>query len=690
MRQLIEPLRVLPLLKIVVGFSLGVAISVEVGFGWYYYLPILLLGVLFLIWGYSNQKYSERWLFGLGVMLFLFCTGASYVAGIRNLNVDLPKPEKAFLTLQVDDNPIKTRYGYRWTSVVIQASDSLKGVLGSKCATFSRDSILPNYGDLLHVRCLISAVEPPKNPYEFNFKEYYSHQGIFSVASIGKGGIHTVGKGRSFFLVRWAKAIQKYTLETFQRASFAKDELGILVALMIGDKQFLDGDLKSSYANIGAMHILAVSGMHVALIYGVLVVLLFFMKDRRILWVRSVAILCALWLYAFVAGFSPSIVRATIMFTFILVGKLINRDYNIYNLVAASFLVLLLVNPFFLYDVGFLLSYAAVISILLFYKPLSIYAPHNKVARWFYDLVAVSIAAQILTMPLVLYYFHQFPLIFLLTNIVLIPLTSLIIYMALVYLAISWWSLGCYYLDVALNWLLRITNIATLHLEGIPNAIISGIYLNRWQMLALFAAFVLFYIFMIYRKALLLIISLSVILVVACKSFWGQLDSCKNRLVVYSQRGGTSILFGQGQGAICLCDSVRDRYSYKFMEPSLVRWGLGGVGDVRFCKMNDAVRLGGVDIKDGWCSFNSKFIFIPHRLASSRIGAKERVVVDLVIITKKCRWKPETLFKVLAPKVVVVDESVSNYWEKKWDEGCDEANVPFYSVKASGAYRLDM
>ena len=117
---------------------------------------------------------------------------------------------------------------------------------------------------------------------------------------------------------------------------------------------------------------------------------------------------------------------------------------------------------------------------------------------------------------------------------------------------------------------------------------------------------------------------------------------------------------------------------------------MGGVGDVRFCKMNDAVRLGGVEIKDGWCSFNSKFIFIPHRLASSRIGAKERVVVDLVIITKKCRWKPETLFKVLAPKVVVVDESVSNYWEKKWDEGCDEANVPFYSVKASGAYRLDM
>lgn len=686
MRALVEPLRLLPILKIAAAFSLGIAFATELDFAWYFWLLLSPLALPVMYWGYRTVRYSYRWVFGAGAFLLFFSLGAAYVSVAKSQIVGTPFDENSFLTIRIDDNPVKTRYGCRWTSRVVEAPSNLKTLVGTKAITYSRDTAVPDYAALLRVRGRVASIDPPKNPYEFSFKDYYAHQGIYASVFVSRDGVLPMGKTAVNPMLRLAYFLQRYTLQTFKRFGFEGDELGVILALMIGDKQFLDGNLKTMYANVGAMHILAVSGMHVALYYLVLVWLLFFMRGRVGGLLKNILILLALWVFAFVAGFSPSIVRATVMFTFILVGKMWNRSSNTYNLVAASFVVLLLYNPFSLYDVGFLLSYAAVFSILLFYPFFGAWAPHRRMLRWGYDLVAVSVAAQILTLPLTVYYFHQFPLVFLLTNIILIPLTTLIIYGGLALLSISWWTWGAHLLSIGLIWLMKLTNDSVSFIEHIPGAVLSSIYFERWQMLLLFVAFMLLFVFTLYRKPRLILLSLTLMVAVISGSAFNKVKDKSPLLVVYAMRGGTAILMSSGERSYCLCDSVRDGYSYKFMDQSLLKWGRSASGEVRFFGFKDSMREVDCKYSSGWCSFMGGTVYISSEPIVKKRTADPPIDVDYLIVCRKTRGKPEELLKYLHPKIVVVDGSASKYLVARWESQCLRLGIPFYSVSKKGAF----
>ena len=690
MRALVEPLRLLPILKVAVAFSLGIALATEVTFLWHYWLLISPFALLVMFWGYNSLRYSHRWVFGAGAFLLFFSLGAAYISITKSRLVDGSFDEKTFLTIQVDDNPVKTRYGSRWTSKVVDAPQHLKILVGTKAITYSRDTVIPNYASILRVRARVTSIDPPKNPYEFSFKDYYARQGVYASAFISKGCILPIGQAKVNPILKLAYFLQRYTLQTFRQFGFEGAELGVVLALMIGDKQFLDGNLKTMYANIGAMHILAVSGMHVALYYIVLVWLLFFMRGRIGGIFKNIIILLALWVFAFVAGFSPSIVRATVMFTFILVGKMLNRSHNIFNLVAASFIVLLLYNPFSLYDVGFLLSYAAVISILLFYPFLGRWAPHNRIFRWGYDLVAVSLAAQILTLPLTVYYFHQFPLVFLLTNIILIPLTTMIIYGGLVLLSISWWSWGANLLAAILIWLLKLTNSSVSFIEHIPGGVLSSIYFERWQMLLLFVAFMLFFVFMLYRKAKLVLLSLMLMVIVTAGVAFSKIKERRPILVVYAMRGGTAILMSSGERSRCLCDSVRDGYSYNFMDQSLLKWGRAASNDVEFVDFEDSISKHDWRYSRGWCSFAGKVLYVSSKQIVKKKTTDPPIAVDYLVVCRKTRGNPDELLKYIKPKFVVIDGSASKYLSDKWTHKCLQGQIPFYDVSKNGAFVVNL
>lgn len=686
MRALVEPLRLLPILKITAAFSLGIAFAIELNLAWYFWLLLSPLALPVMFWGYKSMHYSHRWVFGAGAFLLFFSLGATYVSIAKSHIIEATFDDKAFLTVQVDDNPIKTKYGCRWTSRVVEAPPTIKMLIGTKAISYSKDTILPNYSSILRVRARVASIDPPKNPYEFSFKDYYAHQGIYSSMFIPKEGMLFLGKAEVNPILRLAYYLQRYTLQTFVRLGFNGDELGVILALMIGDKQFLDGNLKTMYANVGAMHILAVSGMHVALYYFVLASLLFFLKGRVGGLLRGIIILLALWIFTFVAGFSPSIVRATVMFTFILVGKMLNRSYNTHNLVAASFVVLLLYNPFSLYDVGFLLSYAAVFSILLFYPFFSTWAPRNRILRWGYDLVAVSLAAQILTFPLTVYYFHQFPLIFLLTNVILIPLTTIIIYGGLFLLSITWWAWGAHQLAIGLVGLLKFTNHSVLWIEKIPGAVLSSVYFERWQMLLLFVAFMLLFIFSLYRKAMLIQLSLALMVVVAFGSAFSMVKERKPLMVVYSVRGGTAILLSSNERSYCLCDSIRDGYSYKFMDQSLLKWGRLASNEVTFTSFKNNINELDCKSRGGWCSFRGKVIYISSKQILKKKTTDPPIHVDYLIICRNTQGKPKELLKYIYPKFVVVDGSASKFLNEIWERECSQIGIPCHSVIKNGAF----
>ena len=240
----------------------------------------------------------------------------------------------------------------------------------------------------------------------------------------------------------WKKALfttRDFVLNAVKSNIKGDKEQGLAEAMLIGYKEDLDKSLLQSYTNTGVVHVIAVSGMHLALLYWLLNLLLQpLLKRKATKWLHPVLVLFILWAFSFVAGGAASIVRAAVMFTFITIGKQINRNASICNILAASAFCQLCHNPYWLWDVGFQLSYIAVLSIVIFYKPVyDLLFVKNKILNRVWQLAAVSIAAQVLTTPLSLYYFHQFPVYFLLGNLVVVPVSTVVLIGTLILVVVS-------------------------------------------------------------------------------------------------------------------------------------------------------------------------------------------------------------------------------------------------------------
>lgn len=240
---------------------------------------------------------------------------------------------------------------------------------------------------------------------------------------------HTSERG----LLYYAHMAQKRLVKIFMDMNIKGDELSVLSALTIGDKSMLSKDLKNAYSSTGASHILAVSGLHVGVVFFVFSHLLRLLSGSKSTGrIRVVVSLLALWAFAFVTGLSPSVVRASIMLTMASLTLLLNRKSQIFNTVFASAFLMLLYSPDYLYDVGFQLSFSAVLSILLFQKPIyESFVVRNKLLDKIWTMSSVSFSAQLGTLPLSLYYFHQVSNLFGLSGLLVIPLSAIIIYLSI-------------------------------------------------------------------------------------------------------------------------------------------------------------------------------------------------------------------------------------------------------------------
>ena len=277
------------------------------------------------------------------------------------------------------------------------------------------------------------------NPGAFDYKRYMLFNKVTHQVYLTSDDFRLLSERDISWFESFLYSAKTYVLNVFKRFIPGKKERGLAEALLIGYKEDLDKNLLQSYTNTGVVHIIAVSGMHLALIFLVLdSVFKPLLRHRKTKWLHPILVISILWIFTFITGGAASIVRAAVMFTFVMIGKTLRREASIYNILAASAFCLLLYNPFWLWDVGFQLSYTAVLSIVVFYKPLNnlVYFK-NKSLAWLWSLLAVSIAAQILTTPLSVYHFHQFPVYFLLTNLFAVPVSSVILIGELILVLLS-------------------------------------------------------------------------------------------------------------------------------------------------------------------------------------------------------------------------------------------------------------
>ncbi|MBQ5457972.1 MAG: ComEC/Rec2 family competence protein, partial [Bacteroidales bacterium] len=404
-------------------------------------------------------------------------------------------------------------------------------------------SVLLRTGDRIVFSPELSGIENKGNPEEFDYRKYLAYNMIFSSDYLAGDDWRLVDDEAVGFRPKLSRLRMKL-VGLLRDFGLSDDELGVMSAMTMGYSDILSDEIRHAYSSAGAMHILAVSGLHVGIIYGIIVFLLSFIKNDKLNWLKVLITITLIWLYALFTGLSPSVSRASLMFSLMSLGKLQKNSPGSLNAVFASMFILLVINPYNLVNIGFQLSYSAVIGIIILQPRLyAIFEVKNKFLDWIWSLTTVSVAAQLATMPLCFYYFHQFSNYFLLTNYVMIPISTIAIWTCFIFFAVSWIPYISTAVAYCLSWLAKAMNYACLTIEGLPFSTAQDIYIDVPQMILLFAIIVLFVTFFFFTKRYShLFAAVAMCVILAATNLWQSVEaSSQKTLVVYNISKTTAI-----------------------------------------------------------------------------------------------------------------------------------------------------
>ncbi len=345
-------------------------------------------------------------------------------------------------------------------------------------------------GQVIWVPSNPEPVAPPSFPDEFNYKRFLAAKGIHFRQFLGKK-LQVLPLKQSNELNFTMEHLRHYFAGVIEQYVQRPESKQIALALLLGQKESLGKEVKQAYSATGTQHILAVSGLHVGIIYSILLLPLTFFKQKGQLLQKSylVLVLGLIWIYALMTGFSPSVVRAVVMFSLVTLGQMRKRKPSIWNILAFSALLLLVLDPDIQSDLGFQLSYLAVAGIVGL-QPilLRMWAPSNRVLDYFWQMATVTLAAQLITSPLTLHYFHTFPTYFLVANLLIVPLSYIILCVGVPFLLLAWIPMVGSLLGAIVDFLLFIQNEITYTLQELPAALWQGIHLSLAGMLAIWGA----------------------------------------------------------------------------------------------------------------------------------------------------------------------------------------------------------
>lgn len=412
------------------------------------------------------------------------------------------------------------------------------------------------YGDIMAFRASLQEIPAGRNPGEFNYKRYMAFHQIGHQAYLPEGRWVMLEQGSG--LLRFMQGIQKRAITLLQEHGLGEGELAILSALVLGYKHHLSADQVSAFSSTGAMHVLAVSGLHVGIVFllvGHVLAPLDRLRHGKML--KPVLALAVLWAYAALTGLSPSVNRAATMFSAVIIAQLWGRYTDVYNTLAVSALLLLVWNPFLIVEVGFQLSYLAVIGIVVLQPHIyGLWQPRNWLLDKTWAITAVSIAAQMATFPLGLLYFHQFPNYFLLSNLVVIPAATVILPVGIALLCLAWVPFLSDVLALVLYYLVHWLDVFIQWMECLPFALVEGIDIGIAETYLIYMVVITGMAFLVttrYRWLVAFLVTLCIIEVLNITEVGRQ--QRQKAVVFYSIKGHDAIDIIEGAGHVLRADT---------------------------------------------------------------------------------------------------------------------------------------
>lgn len=536
------------------------------------------------------------------------------------------------------------------------------------------------YGSVLLVKGRPRPVQGPANPEEFDYRQYLAYKNIFHQHFLRSGDVKYVTHAPPSAFINASMKARNWANIQLEKSLDNAQERGIASALVLGITDGLDSEILSAYSATGAMHILAVSGLHISIIYLLIVwACKPLSKFNFGPWLLAAISLFILWGYAFLTGLSPSVLRAVTMFSFVAIAKPARQYTNIYNILCVSAFILLLFDPFLIMSVGFQLSYAAVLGIVYLQPRLyRLWSPKNYLVDETWKVTTVSIAAQIATLPLGFLYFHQFPNYFLITNLLAIPVSFVVLIAGLAVLVLGWVPYLLIALAWCLKWSIKILNLIVFGVEALPYAIIDGIYVNAIQALCLFLLIVLVSIF-VEQKRIVWMAWISLVTLAICLIDWihFQSDVAPKKMIVYSVPGAFVADFVSEGRAWCVNDSTAGDRNFQLRNARIFH----GIPDRMVYTALNRRRISGGELM----IWNEKVIV----RVSDRSFEPSGVSVDYFIISNDA-LDPKNIVKLQNASSIILDHTNSYFYDLQTFKAAKEVGLNIYSVRQQGAFQVNL
>jgi competence protein ComEC len=683
-----------PVFRILIPFAAGIitAIYFEISIlTWSITtLVALLIAFQFALRNYATGKYAQRWLAGIPFYTCFFGLGICILWLNKPINYSNHfsfEKSECYFTVMVTEPPVKTKSGYRVKTVV--QNQQIEGVwhgCRGNLLLYIHDSsgtFNASRNDILLVKCKPISIPPAMNPNAFDYRKYLESKGINYQSFLESHAIYTLEKSYNFSIFRLADQLRTHLLNNLETHLSGRDQLGVAGALLLGYEEWLDPELESQYSAAGVLHILCVSGMHVGLVYIIFSWLLQWMSFRK--WMKKLRfpiLIAFVWFYAMLTGLSPSVIRAATMLSFVIAGQWLDKNSNIYNSLCASCVMMFTFDPYLIVSAGFQLSFLAVCGIVTFHKLIfPLWSAPNNFLHKVWELISISISAQLTTFPLSLLLFHQFPNYFIVANLILIPLSTLVMYCGIGLMVFGWIPYLGKFLGIITANSIDLLNYLVVFISKLPGSLTENVSINFTEALLIYLIMLSFTVWLLVKTRTWLFTFQVVVIIFLSSRIFNYNDSSKSNIfTVYSMKNGSLYAVIQNKKAqiFAEADSKASQWSYALSG----HFNKNMVTDtsVFWLQPNMIVNLPNqkITLVKNW-----KRNFSP---AQELRGEK----INLLVLSGKIEVKADTILKYFNTENIVFDSGFLPNSFNNLKAALLKKGINVYEVKKEGAFICEL
>lgn len=666
-----------------IGFLTGILVA-------YYFKPtpsfvfelLFIASCVFVIaYFFTKRNAANAIYFGLATYFLAFGIGAStqiiHTDSFQKSNYIHEKSifdKPHLISVAIKEKLRSSAYNDRYIVLVNQIDGKKKS--GRILLNVRKDSLNHSFeiGTHLQIKGSLYQNSPAKNPNQFDYGKYLENKQIYAQMYADASDIK-MGSIMEKDVWYYTAKLRTKIIRNLEKTHFNKAELHVAIALILGQQQDISPEIIRDYQFAGAVHILSVSGLHIGFILlFVTFILKPFPNTRRGSFIKLIIILLSLSSFGFIAGLAPSVLRSVTMFSFVAIGMYLRRSTNIFHTLLVSMLLILLFEPSFLFDVGFQLSYVALFFILWLQPLLSqLWMPKTVISKYFWDILTVSFAAQIGAFPLSIYYFHQFPGLFFVTNLVIIPFLSLIMGLGVLVMVLAAFDTIPLFLVQFLEWSIFILNKIINSIASLEQFIIQDIPFN-WQLLlsvyVLLIATIIWFKKPSFNRMVLAMLTLIVFQITYFQTH-GTVQN-QTELVIFNTKKSSLIAERNGENiTVYANDSLLKSVS---KNKTFTSYSMGNFSSLKAKKKLQNLIY-----------FNGKKILIVDSVAVYPKNSRP----DIVVLTQSPKINFERFLQTTKPKMVVADGSNFRTIQKLWKATCLKQKIPFHATGEKGFYRLE-